>query len=295
MCSSPKPTVLGRPFIGLVLLTIIGSATVVAPGCTPPTVTPSVATEESLETTTSAAQKLSNVIITIIYDNNTYDPRLHTSWGFSCLVQLKDTSLLFDTGGDGATLLSNMSILGLDLQQIDHVVLSHIHGDHTGGLAAILATGTKPVVYVPSSFPASFKDQVRARTQVVEIRESITMREGVYSTGELGSGIIEQSLVLDTVEGLVVITGCAHPGIVDIVTRVREVHDGEIHLVIGGFHLGGKSRGELQGIAASLRRLGVQKLAPCHCSGDEAMRLLAEEWGSDFIANGVGRVIEIGE
>jgi 7,8-dihydropterin-6-yl-methyl-4-(beta-D-ribofuranosyl)aminobenzene 5'-phosphate synthase len=73
------------------------------------------------------------------------------------------------------------------------------------------------------------------------------------------------------------------------------VHDGEIHLVIGGFHLGGKSRAELQDIAASLRRLGVQKLAPCHCTGDEAMRLLAEEWGSDLIANGVGRVIEIGE
>jgi 7,8-dihydropterin-6-yl-methyl-4-(beta-D-ribofuranosyl)aminobenzene 5'-phosphate synthase len=294
---------LGSHFIGLVLLTIIGSATVVASGCTAPTVTPSVATEESLETTTSAAQKLSNVIITIIYDNNSYDPRLRTSWGFSCLVELKDTTLLFDTGGDGAMLLSNMSILGLDVQEIDQVVLSHIHGDHTGGLAAILtgglaailATGTKPVVYVPSSFPASFKDQVRARTQVVEIRESTTMTEGVYSTGELGSGIIEQSLVLDTVQGLVVITGCAHPGIVHIVTRVREVHDGEIHLVIGGLHLGGKSRGELQDIAASLRRLGVQKLAPCHCTGDEAMRLLAEEWGSDFIANGVGRVIEIAE
>jgi len=209
-------------------------------------------------------------------------------------VQLKDTSLLFDTGGDGATLLSNMSILGLDLQQIDHVVLSHIHGDHTGGLAAILATGTKPVVYVPSSFPASFKDQLRAPTQVVEIRESITMREGVYSTGELGSGIIEQSLVLDTVEGPVVITGCAHPGIVDIVTRVREVHDGEIHLVIGGFHLRAKSRGGLQDIADSLRGLGVQKLAPCHCTGDQAMRMFAEEWGCDFVANGVGRMIEIG-
>jgi 7,8-dihydropterin-6-yl-methyl-4-(beta-D-ribofuranosyl)aminobenzene 5'-phosphate synthase len=208
---------------------------------------PSVSTEEAGEAISDPVHKLSGMIIATVYDNNTYDARLHTSWGFSCLVKLKDTPLLLDTGGDGAMLLSNMSILGLDLQEIDHVVLSRIHGDHTGGLAAILATGTKPVVYVPSSFPASFKDRVRARTQARAITDPTKILEGIYSTGELGSGIIKQSLVLDTLQGLVSITGCAHPGIVDIVTRVTEMHDGEVYLVIGGFHLRAKSRGGIAG------------------------------------------------
>jgi 7,8-dihydropterin-6-yl-methyl-4-(beta-D-ribofuranosyl)aminobenzene 5'-phosphate synthase len=118
--------------------------------------------------------------------------------------------------------------------------------------------------------------------------------EGVYSTGELGSGIIEQSLVLDTRQGLVVITGCAHPGIVSMVRRALELYRDQIYLVLGGFHLGGKSPGELEGIIAEVRQLGVKKVAPCHCTGEQAMSMFAQEWGDDFIVNGAGRVIQIG-
>lgn len=233
------------------------------------------------------------MIITTVYDNNEYDPSLRTSWGFACLLELDETTLLFDTGGDGGVLLDNMSALGLDPLEIDLLILSHIHGDHTGGLGSVLATGVRPVVYMPRSFPANFKDQVRSRIEVREVSEPMTIIEGVHSTGELGTGIIEQSLVLDTSKGLVVITGCAHPGIVNIVSRAKELYDDEIYLVMGGFHLGGKSRGELRNIIAELRQLGVRKVAPCHCTGEQATNMFAEEWGDDFIANGVGRVIEI--
>jgi len=76
--------------------------------------------------------------IIIVYDNRTLDPNLTSGWGFACLV---GDDLLFDTGGDGRTLLSNMAQMGIDPAGIRTVVLSHAHGDHTGGLGALLGTG----------------------------------------------------------------------------------------------------------------------------------------------------------
>jgi 7,8-dihydropterin-6-yl-methyl-4-(beta-D-ribofuranosyl)aminobenzene 5'-phosphate synthase len=231
--------------------------------------------------------------ITVVYDNHEYDPRLRSDWGFGCLVELGHTTLLFDTGGNGDILLDNMSQLNLDPLEIDHVFLSHIHGDHTGGLAALLGTGVRPVVWVPRSFPLTLKERARAYTDLREVSSPAEVLPGAHSTGELGSGIIEQSLILETSRGLVVVTGCAHPGIVNILTRVKELHPQEIYLVVGGFHLGGKSRTELERTIAEMRALGVQRVAPCHCTGDEAIRMFADEWGEDFVPTGVGTSISI--
>ncbi len=237
------------------------------------------------------------VTITVAYDNNAYDPRLSTAWGFSCLVELveerDETVILFDTGGDGALLLSNMDILGLDPQTIDMVVLSHIHGDHTGGLAGLLATGAHPTVYVPRSFPKDFKDRVQAQTELRQVSEPQAIAPGVYTTGEMGTGILEQALVLKTVKGLVVITGCAHPGVANMARKAVEIGDDDPHLVLGGFHLGGASRKKIEGIIADFRELGVQKVAPCHCTGDKAIALFREVYGEDFIENGVGKIFKI--
>jgi 7,8-dihydropterin-6-yl-methyl-4-(beta-D-ribofuranosyl)aminobenzene 5'-phosphate synthase len=231
--------------------------------------------------------------ITIVYDNHDYDPRLRSDWGFACLIDLGDTVLLFDTGGDGNIFLSNMSELDLDPLTVDHVFLSHIHGDHTGGLAALLATGVRPVVWVPRSFPLTFKERVRSWTELREVSGPAEVIPGAHSTGELGSDIIEQSLVLETSAGLVVVTGCAHPGIANILTRVKGLHPQEVSLVLGGFHLGGKSPTELEDIIAQMRALGIQRVAPCHCTGDEAIRLLAEAWGDGFVPVGVGTSITL--
>ncbi len=91
---------------------------------------------------------------------------------------------------------------------------------------------------------------------------------GVRSTGELRGPPKEQSLVLSTEKGLVVITGCAHPGIVRIVRRARDLEGDDLHLVMGGFHLGGASDEELRNIVESFREMGVEKVSPTHCSGD---------------------------
>lgn len=247
-------------------------------------------TEVSTPTATTDAAKMT---LTVLYDNNPYRPRLRTDWGFSCLIQRDDVVVLVDTGADGGILLSNTSQLGLDSVRIDHVVLSHAHGDHTGGLNPLLARGCQPVVWVPRSFPTTFKDRLRSSAEIREVSDPVSIAPGIHSTGELGSSIIEQSLLLESDRGPVLITGCAHPGIVEIVARVKEFHPGELYLVLGGFHLGGKSHEDLRRIASQLRELGVEKLAPCHCTGAEATRLLAEEWGADLLTCGAGRVIAV--
>jgi len=256
---------------------------------TPPAVIPGEAPAPT-EGLRVAANKMT---LTVVYDNNRYAPDSRTDWGFACLIERGQTALLFDTGGDPGILISNMSHLGLDSVHIDHIVLSHVHGDHTGGLNSVLNGESNPLVWLPASFPATFKDRLRSSTEVREIAEPTRVADGMFSTGELGSAIVEQSLVLESDLGLVLVTGCAHPGIVDIASRVRELNSGELYLLLGGFHLGGKSRAELQHIAHQLKELGVKKLAPCHCTGSEAMQFLAGEWGDDFVTCGVGRVIEV--
>jgi 7,8-dihydropterin-6-yl-methyl-4-(beta-D-ribofuranosyl)aminobenzene 5'-phosphate synthase len=234
------------------------------------------------------------VTFTVVYDNNGYDPHLRTAWGFSCWVEAGEATVLFDTGGDSATLLDNLAKLDLDPHEIDAVVLSHIHSDHTGGLAGLLATGIRPTVYVPSAFPESFKADVRARTDLVEVIAPLEILPGVYTTGQVGSSIIEQALVVQRTAGWVVVTGCAHPGIVEMVRRAKEITDGQVVLVMGGFHLGGASERQIEDIIVEFRRLGVKRVAPCHCTGDQARRMFADAYGADCTLAGVGWVLRIG-
>lgn len=233
------------------------------------------------------------VTITVVYDNNPYDERLRTAWGFACLVETGQETVLFDTGGDSALLLSNMAVLGLNPRNVDMVVLSHTHGDHTGGLMGFLSAADRLAVYLPLSFPESFKEQVRARTEIREVSSPVAIATGIYTPGEMGTGIIEESLVVRTAQGAVLITGCAHPGIDNIARRVRELGEEEIHLVMGGFHLGGKSQAEIESIIATLQDLKVRKVAPCHCTGEQALNLFRQAYGEDFIRNGVGKVLKI--
>lgn len=263
-----------------------------------PTATPITEPREPIVPTQSPSsaqgeERDRSVKINVVYDNNPYDPRLQTAWGFGGLIETQDTTILFDTGGDGAMLLTNMATLGIEPESIEIVFLSHIHGDHTGGLASLLAMDLHPTVYLPRSFPAGFKSQVVADADLVEVDQATEITDGVYTTGEMGSGIIEQALVLSTSRGLVVVTGCAHPGVVEMVQRAKEIGGDEIFLVLGGFHLGGTSEGRIKAIIRDFQRLGVQKVAPCHCTGDKAIALFREAYAEDFIQIGVGQVIEI--
>lgn len=237
---------------------------------------------------------VSTIDITVIYDNNPYREEMETAWGFSCVVKGPEKTILFDTGGDGARLLRNMKKLGIDPREIDMVVLSHIHGDHVGGLHEFLEKNPKVAVYVPESFPERFKKEAEAYGAVVlDVKGALKIHERVYSTGEMGNGIKEQALIVRTDRGLIVITGCAHPGIVEIIESAKALLSDDVLLAIGGYHLGGKSREALRDIISDFRRLGVRYVGPCHCTGDTAMQMFEEEYRDDFVRIGVGRVITL--
>lgn len=235
-----------------------------------------------------------DAVLITLYDNYQSNPELKTGWGFSCLVKVGNRNILFDTGNDSETLLYNMGKMGINPKEIDSIVLSHIHGDHTGGLDGILEENSDVNIFLPESFPENFKTSAKASgAAVTDISEAAKLFDKVYSTGELGTTIKEQSLIVETKKGLVVITGCAHPGVVNIVKKAKEFLGEEIYLVIGGFHLGGASDSELMSIIEDFRELGVKKAAPCHCSGNRTRELFRQEYGNNFIENGVGRIIEI--
>lgn len=255
-----------------------------APPTRPPT--------RSVPTKTSTPVPAGTITFSVVYNNLPHDPALVDAWGFSCLVETGGGTVLFDTGGEGPILMGNIAALGIDPVGIDAVVLSHIHGDHVGGLESFLtAADHDPPVYVPAAFPAVFKEQVGARTELVEVTGPLEILPGIHSTGELGRSIVEQGMIVETGEGMVIVTGCAHPGVVEMVRRAREVLDGDIALVMGGFHLGQASYSRIEDIIRDFRAMGVRLVAPSHCTGDLALGQIREAYGADFVRGYLGDVI----
>lgn len=156
------------------------------------------------------------------------------------VYRLPQKTILFDTGGDSFSLLHNMRQLQISPEEVDAIVLSHIHGDHVVGLSGFLKQNSAVTVYLlKKSFPSDFKDEVGSlAVHMEEMHESRELFGNVYTTGELGNGTRGQSLAIRSSQGLVIITGCAHPGIVNIIQRAKDItRDDAVYLVMGGFHL----------------------------------------------------------
>jgi 7,8-dihydropterin-6-yl-methyl-4-(beta-D-ribofuranosyl)aminobenzene 5'-phosphate synthase len=241
-------------------------------------------------------QPVNDLTIKVVYDNNPHKEGLETAWGFSAFITGAEKNILFDTGGDGPLLLRNMQRLQVDPKTIDAVVLSHVHADHTGGLGGFLDKNPNVTVYVLKSFPARIADEARKRgAKVVEVKEPLQVCGNVYSTGQLGRLIKEQSLIIRTKAGLVIISGCAHPGIAGIVNTAKSQIDGDILLVMGGFHLEWATKGKIEKIIAAFKQMGVRYAGPCHCSGDKARSLFEKRFGKNYIRIGVGKVITLAD
>ena len=198
--------------------------------------------------------------VIIVYDNEA-NRGLESGWGFSCLIETQER-LLFDTGDSGDKLIYNLGQLKVPPESIAKVVISHNHWDHTGGLKEFLKVNNDAQVFHPKSF-----------SEPTEICTEI------YSTGALGTFIKEQSLVINTEKGNIVVTGCAHPGLENIIERSREL--GEIHGVLGGFHEFSKLE-KLQ---------GIELIAPCHCT--QYKQQIKDEYPDEFVEIKAGSVIEI--
>ncbi|MFA5104485.1 MAG: MBL fold metallo-hydrolase [Candidatus Margulisiibacteriota bacterium] len=234
------------------------------------------------------------VKITVVFDNKTVSKDYEAGYGFACVVEKNGKKILFDTGCCGKTLLSNMKKAGIKPKEINIIVLSHSHWDHTGGLFDFLKENSNVTVYVLPSFSKKFKQEIK--NSGAKFKESAGYTEiikGVFTTGELGSKIKEQSLIIDSSEGPVLITGCAHPGIVSIVKSAEASHKQSISVILGGLHLMEKSSAQTDRIITSLKKLGIKKVVPLHCTGDRQSRMIIKEFGAGDKKTGAGSKIKI--
>lgn len=244
--------------------------------------------------TSRLSKEIFRPVITVICDNYTTREDLEASWGFSCLIAQGGKNILFDTGADGVVLSNNMAKLGIDPASIDLMMISHQHWDHTGGIYSVLSACRNISVCVPRSFSVHFKaDMKRYGAQVIEADTAQEILPGLYTTGDLDGPVREQAALLRTEAGTVVITGCAHPGIVKIARTAKTVlPDDDLALVMGGFHLLNDGDGDILGVIAEFNATGVRYAAASHCSGERARALFARQYGGHFIPLGTGTVIK---
>ncbi|NVM53680.1 MAG: MBL fold metallo-hydrolase [Candidatus Helarchaeota archaeon] len=194
--------------------------------------------------------------IKILYDNDALEG-FRKGWGFSCLIEMNDTKILFDTG-NGRDLLFNLKKFDINPREIQYVILSHPHHDHVGGLGHLLQITSDLTVVVPSFFPVKFKLQLMSSCQMHETFGHEQILKGVFVDTAINH-LYEQFCMVKLDQGLLIVTGCAHPGLERIINRVTS-HDYPIFGVLGGFH--------------GFRKLGILKnlffIGSCHCTSYKA-------------------------
>ncbi len=231
--------------------------------------------------------------LTIIYDNYVTGVPLKPDWGFACLVELQDDKLLFDTGRQEAIFRKNLESLGIAISGVPTLFISHEHGDHTGGMPYVLLENPSIQCYLP----AVYEEQLRSRKQLPDnhqgIGEPVHLYGPFYSTGDHFNAFREQGLVVKTDKGGVMITGCGHPGIVEMVASAEKELGIEIVAVVGGLHLMNKNQAEVGEIADQLKALGVEQICPTHCTGDQSIAWLKAAFGEGYIKGGTGKMIDL--
>ncbi|MFA9452523.1 MAG: MBL fold metallo-hydrolase [Candidatus Aminicenantaceae bacterium] len=241
-----------------------------------------------------AAAAADDFQVTILYDNTVHASGTKADWGFACLIQGAEKTILFDTGTQPDIFWNNLEALDIDVGVIDQIVISHEHGDHTGGLWSLLLKKTGVPVYFPASFSDEFSRKVEsAGARTVKVTDPIEICRDVWLTGEIKGPANELGIILDTAQGLALLTGCAHPGIADMVQRSRSVLDKDVYFVFGGFHLMEKSRVEIHAIIERFLEAGVRKCGATHCTGEQQIEWFRQAYGKNFVEMGVGRVIRI--
>ena len=264
---------------------------------------------------------------------NTAQLGVLAEWGLSILVETESRKVLLDTGMS-ISAVHNADVLGIDLSTVDTIVLSHSHIDHTGGLRDVLRrTGevevvAHPDIWIPkyvvfgelqryAGIPFMREELESLGASFKLTKEPYKISDDIMTTGEVamttdyeqiddrlclkvGDEMIpdpladDLALVVKTEQGLALITGCAHRGIVNTVRHVQSITNGEyIHTIIGGTHLHVASPERIEKTVAELKELGLQRLGVSHCTGFYPAAALAREFGDVFFLNNAGTVLTL--
>lgn len=266
--------------------------------------------------------------ITILYDAFGQSSSLVMDWGFSAFVEYGGKRILFDTGNDAEIFEHNVERLGVDLRELDAVIVSHRHGDHTSGLAHLLEVNPAVEIYAPvegaffkSKPPVGFLEPQpglppdlryyrgnqparwvsgtpweKGNFQIIKTAKEISPGFHVLTTRSQKPGTLEMnelSLAIQTPEGLAVIVGCSHPGVEKIVEEAAKI-DPRVFTVVGGFHLVVTPREEVQRTADVLHSvLEVERIAPGHCTSELGFAVFLDRFKERFDHAGLGTAISL--
>ncbi len=278
-----------------------------------------------------------SVHLTVLCENTVerVDPTgLLGEHGFACHLQTPHGNFLFDTGG-GQTIIPNSEKLGIDLKNLQGIIFSHGHLDHTGGLQQVLEiTGPIPVYAHPELFSvrhSSNGHKLRAigipwsREELEllgtdfrldkaprQIAPGLTLSGEIprLSSSETGdpnlvllttAGVSvsdplwdDYSLFIDSPNGLVILLGCAHAGVLNIIEHARKVTgQDKIHMLLGGTHLKFSSQQQIQATLDKLEELQIDRIGVSHCTGLRQAQILAGRFGDSFFNATVGMEVNV--
>lgn len=279
---------------------------------------------------TVEAPSSSKAQITVLYDAFGRDPSLQKDWGYCAFVEFGGKRILFDTGNNADVLAKNAAAKNVDLSRLDFVVMSHRHGDHMGGMNHLLSVNSKVMIYAPKEafgvyggdLPSNFyrrDESLLDEQRYFDGKPPELMRFGsawpqanitlIGKTTEVAPGmhlislvsdkpgtleLRELSLAIDTPEGMVIVVGCSHTGIDNIVKAAAAIRP-QIQLVVGGFHLVVSKDPDIEAIITSLHdTFKVAYVAPGHCTGEPTFAALRKAFGERYLYAGVGSKFALG-
>ncbi len=210
-----------------------------------------------------------SVKFTVLLDNYP-NGTLNAPWGLSIFIETPNLTILFDTGPDPQDLRENIEELGIDISQIDLVVISHGHRDHFHGISYIAGQIPNIPVYFPENMNTFCKDMLTSLNATkIEIGETYSIADGITIIGGLYDPLNEQALAINVKGlGLIIFVGCSHPDVANIVQKAKNDLGVQPYAVFGGFHTFEDDIETISDLIDELMVKNLTKICPTHCSGD---------------------------